>query len=130
MPQVSASTTVVGHRTDFAPPLPKRAEERIKPGLLVLSLSGKILYVNEPAYRYLNGGHGKDCEVFPAITELLDQMTTALISRNIETGLAQLEAQRLIRGQEAHILLQVFGIGSGAQSRVVVTIRANDGVSQ
>jgi len=115
--------TPIRHQTDFAPPPAKRIVNHIQPGLLVLSLSGKILYANESAYRYLDGSQGADCVVLPAITELVDHMTTALVGRNTDAGLAQLEARRLIPRREANLLLQVFGVGRGAQSRVVVIIQ-------
>jgi hypothetical protein len=102
-----------------------------RPGILVLSATGKVLYANERAHYHLggqrdDGGSGRGDEVvMRAMTELINEMMKGLACRTEETAGRQLEARRRLRVQGQPILLRVFGIpdrSATQRPRIVVTV--------
>lgn len=112
-----ASVSPVGTRT--------AEERRTGYGIVVLSgSSGKVLYANETASRYL-GAVDENFHAFgPAVAELVGQMTARM-----ETGGGEqppFESTRLVIREGTPVLLQAFGIRDRshlAGSRVVITMQ-------
>ena len=94
-------------------------------GILVFcGSSGKVLYANETASRYLCLADQNATPFLPVVTDLVRQMTAW-----VETGHGErppFETRRLVTEQGTPILLQVFTIqdrfGAG-RSRVVITMQ-------
>ncbi len=100
-------------------------ERRTGYGIVVLSgSSGKVLYVNETASRYLGAVDEKPNAFGPAVAELVRQITAKM-----ETGGGErppFESRRLVIREGTPVLLQAFGIcgrSDFAVSRVVITMQ-------
>jgi hypothetical protein len=98
---------------------------RFQTGVMVVSLSsGKVLYMNQTAHRYLHG-QGNNGGALLSIFELIGRMTNA--QPRADGQQAPMETTRL-RREESFLLLRTFGTydGEGRMSRVVVTIDETD----
>lgn len=96
-------------------------------GILVFcGSSGKVLYANETASRFLCMADENATPFLPAVTELVRQMTAW-----VEIGTDErppFETRRLVTEQGTPVLLQAFAIrdrfGTG-RSRVVITMQGS-----
>lgn len=117
-------------------------KQRAGLGIMVLSSARQVLYENQAAYHFLKAlnrrenGHATHGALPGSIADLFDQILKSLESRITNRDHAQLEARRLLVGQDQSVLLQGFGLPDrlGMQrSRVVITmqggIRPFDGES-
>jgi hypothetical protein len=100
-------------------------ERRTEYGIVVLSgSSGKVLYANETASRYLGAVDEKANAFGPAVAELVRQMTARTATGGGERP--PFESTRLVIREGTPVLLQAFGIRDRsdlAVSRVVITMQ-------
>jgi hypothetical protein len=108
------------------------AEQRANLGIMVLSSACKVLYANQAAYHFLKvlnrreNSHATPGALPVSIADLFDQILKSLESRIMNRDLEQLEARRLLVGQDQSVLLKAFGVPDrlGIQrSRVVITMQ-------
>jgi hypothetical protein len=110
-------------------PVQPAAERPAGPGIMVFCSSANVLYANESAHRFLKrlnqqeNGHATDGALPVAIAELFDKITNVLKSNPTNSGWGQVEASRLVEGQNRALVLRAFGLpdrlGSD-RSRVVL----------
>lgn len=101
-------------------------------GIMVFSSACEVLYANQAAYHFLKTlnhrekGHAIHGALPVSIADLFDQILKSLESRIANRDHPQLEARRLLVGQDQSVLLRGFGIPDrlGIQrSRVVITMQ-------
>jgi hypothetical protein len=96
---------------------------------MVFCSSANVLYANESAHRFLKRlnqqeyGHATDGALPVAIAELFDKITNVLNSNPTNSGRGQVEASRLVEGQNESLLLRAFGLPDRLgvdRSRIVI----------
>jgi hypothetical protein len=98
----------------------------------VLSMACKVLYANEVAHHFLRrlnrreNGHSTDGAFPVSVADLLDEMLKSLETRTTNRNREQLEAKRLLVGQDQPLLLKAFGIPdrlNHQRSRIILVIQ-------
>lgn len=101
-------------------------------GIMVFSSACKMLYANQAAYHLLKrlnrreNGHATVGALPSSMTDLFDRIVKSLESRIASGTCEQVEARRLLEGQDESIMLQAFGLPDqqGLQrARIVMTIQ-------
>jgi hypothetical protein len=117
---------------ESAHPVSVATRRGINSGIIVLSSTCNVLYVNKAAHEFLVQLNRKENEhpthgAFPkSIDHLLGVMLDLLGTAVMNSGGKQLEARRLVTGQDQPVLLQAFGIPDRLdiqRSRIVLTIQ-------
>lgn len=107
-------------------------KQRAGLGIMVFSSARKVLYANQAAYQFIKAlnhvenGHATHGALPVAIADLFDQILKSIESRIATRDYEQLEAKRLLAGQDQAVILQAFGLSDrlGMQrSRVVITMQ-------
>lgn len=107
-------------------------KQQTRLGLMVFSSTCTVLYANQSAYHFLKvlnrreKSHATPGVLPVSIADLFDQILKSLEGRITNRDHEQLEARRLLVGQDQSVLLQAFGVPDrlGMQrSRVVITIQ-------
>jgi len=117
---------------ESAHPVSVATRRGINSGIIVLSSTCNVLYVNKAAHEYLVQLNRKENDhpthgAFPeSIDHLLGEILNVLRTAVMNNGWKQLEARRLVTGQDQPVLLQAFGIPDRLdiqRSRIVLTIQ-------
>lgn len=120
------------HVDDPGPCSQALTEQHAGIGIIVFSSTGRTLYTNQTAYKFLKvlnrweNGHATDGALPGAIAGLYDWMALSLASRMMQVDGETLEARRLLTAGGRTVRLHAFGIRDrpGVEgARVVITIR-------
>jgi hypothetical protein len=108
------------------------AREHVSSGIVVLSSTCKVLYVNKAAQDFLvrlnrnENGHSTHGAFPGSVDNLLDEMLKLLPTAVGNRGWRQLEARPLLAASDESVLVQAFGIPDRLdlqRSRIVLTIQ-------
>ncbi len=117
---------------DCFPPAPVAAGGRADPGIMVFSLTCRVLYANKTSHHFLRrlnqreNGHSTAGAFPSSVSDLLDELLKSLEIRATNGDPEPLEARRLVEGEGRRLLLKGFGISDRLdirRSRIVLTIQ-------
>src|SRR5438034_4639571 len=104
-------------------------EQRVGPGILLLSVSLNLIHMNQRAWelsrKIMQAQNGKAATgvLPPAVTELCGEIITALQLRTGAKDWDQVHIVRLVGTPEPAVLLRAFGLvdqGVGQQARILI----------